>query len=291
MKTHLYTISWNEVDMLGFFFRHFDPWIDRYVIYDDGSTDGTLEMLHAHPRVEVRKFARTDPDSFVASHQKLMNNTWKGSRKEADWVVLTAIDEHLHVAGIPMKAYLERCRSKGVTVLHCMGFQMVSEEFPQQDELLWQTRTVGCPYARLSRLSIFNPKAVRKTNFTGGQHGAHPEGNVRLPSRDELLNLHYKNIGFERLFRRHRQLKQGLGPKDKAQSWSKKYDWTPDKFRRDWDLFANNAVDLAASGFKPVRCHWNRRWWRPTWKLLNRLGLISSNVLFLPRSPNESWAD
>ena len=29
--------------MLAFFFRHYDPWVDRYVIYDDGSTDGSLE--------------------------------------------------------------------------------------------------------------------------------------------------------------------------------------------------------------------------------------------------------
>lgn len=277
--------------MIGFFFRHFDPWIDRYVIYDDGSTDGTLERLHAHPRVEVRRFERTDPESFVASHQKLMNNAWRESRKEADWVVISAIDEHLHVPGVPMKDYLERCLAKGVTVLHGMGFQMVSEEFPRPNEWLWRTRTFGCPYARVSRLSIFNPKAVRKTHFTGGQHRAHPEGDLRLPRRDELLNLHYKNIGFERLFRRHRQLKEGLGSKDRAQNWSKKYDWTEDKFRRDWDLFSNNAVDLAAPGFNPVRCHWNRRWWRPTWKLLNSLGLISSDVLFLPRSPNETWAD
>ena len=37
---HLYTICWDEADMLGFFFRHYDSWVDRYVIYDDGSTEG-----------------------------------------------------------------------------------------------------------------------------------------------------------------------------------------------------------------------------------------------------------
>ena len=46
--------------MLPFFFRHYDPIVDRYIVYDDGSTDRTLEMLAAHPRVEVRPFARTE---------------------------------------------------------------------------------------------------------------------------------------------------------------------------------------------------------------------------------------
>ncbi|MBI4190914.1 MAG: glycosyltransferase family 2 protein, partial [Betaproteobacteria bacterium] len=47
-RIHLYTMGWNEERLLPFFFRHYDPWVDRYVIYDDNSTDATLEMLHAH---------------------------------------------------------------------------------------------------------------------------------------------------------------------------------------------------------------------------------------------------
>ncbi len=276
--------------MLGFFFRHYDSWIDRYFIYDNGSTDGTLEMLQSHPKVELRKFEWTDPESFVSSHQKMQNNSWKESRKEAAWVVMASIDEHLHVPGVGMRDYLERCQKMGVTLLHSMGFQMVSEEFPQKDEMLCQTRTMGCPYGRMSKLCIFNPKAVRKSNFDGGGHEAHPIGELRLPPRDEMLLLHYKNIGFERLFQHHRKLKEGLGSKDRVQQWAKKYDWSQEKFRIDWDLFAQNAVDISGKGFSAVRCHRIRRWWRPSWRLLNRLGLVSKDVLFLPRLPGESWA-
>ena len=64
-RIHLYSQSWNEGRLLPFFFRHYDPFVERYVFYDDNSSDATLDLLGRHPRVEVRRFERTDPSSFV----------------------------------------------------------------------------------------------------------------------------------------------------------------------------------------------------------------------------------
>src|SRR6516225_4910569 len=97
VTTHLYTVCWDEADMLGFFFRHYDPWVDQYVVYDDGSTDGSREILQAHPKVELRNFTRVKLNSFALSHKAMQDEAWKESRGRADWVVVTAIDEHLHV--------------------------------------------------------------------------------------------------------------------------------------------------------------------------------------------------
>ena len=115
MKVHLYTVCWNEADMLPFFFRHYDSFVDRYVVFDNGSTDGSLDILASHPKVELRRFERTVPDSFVQSHRELQNRVWKGSRGIADWVVVTAIDEHLE-AKEDMGAYLSACTRAGITL-------------------------------------------------------------------------------------------------------------------------------------------------------------------------------
>jgi glycosyltransferase involved in cell wall biosynthesis len=58
MRVHLYAQCWNDEFMLPFFFRHYDSFVDRYVIFDDGSTDQTLSILSNHPRVDVRRFQR-----------------------------------------------------------------------------------------------------------------------------------------------------------------------------------------------------------------------------------------
>jgi hypothetical protein len=63
--------------MLPYFFRHYDSFVDRYVIFDDGSTDRSPQLLTENPKVDLRRFVRSDPDSFVRSEQALSNACWK----------------------------------------------------------------------------------------------------------------------------------------------------------------------------------------------------------------------
>ena len=62
MTIHLYAICWNELRLLRFFFRHYESLVDSFVMFDDGSTDGTIEYLRGKPKVEVRPFPRAHPE-------------------------------------------------------------------------------------------------------------------------------------------------------------------------------------------------------------------------------------
>ena len=48
--------------MLGFFFRHYEPLVSRFVIYDERIDDETLAMLRGRPNVEVRPFPNSGPE-------------------------------------------------------------------------------------------------------------------------------------------------------------------------------------------------------------------------------------
>jgi hypothetical protein len=37
--------------MLPYFFRHYDTLVSRYFVFDDGSTDRSVDLLNAHPKV------------------------------------------------------------------------------------------------------------------------------------------------------------------------------------------------------------------------------------------------
>jgi hypothetical protein len=259
MKIDLYTRSYNDAHMLPFFFRHYDALVDRYVVYDDGSTDATVRDLTAHPRVEMRpRPPYSDPDSHVRSSLELMERIWTESRGVADWVIVTDIDEHLWRPDL--KAYLAAQQRLGVTLVPALGFQMLSDRFPGPDQRLCREITTGAAAPMMNKLGLFSPEAILETRFTNGRHSARPLGRVLLPAADELLLLHYKYLGREETQRRHEAYRARLRPTDLVEAWGHKYHWTREQLDRDWAELERRAVDVSAPDLDLDGLHPNR-WW------------------------------
>jgi len=258
---HLYAICWNEERMLPYFFRHYERWVERFVIYDNGSTDGSLALLRARPDVEIRAFPWTHPDSFVLSQRALQNTCWRESRGKADWVIVTAIDEHIHRSR--MLPYLRACRRQGVTCIPGLGYEMISDTFPEPDILLADRLTRGAPCDLLSKLRIFDPEAVQEVNLVHGGHSAQPEGRIVYPEQDTMLLLHYKRLGLDYLLPRYALLSTGLKDADWANKWGYEYSWSGERLTAAFRELQAAAVDVAADSFQPgVSDAPRHRWWR-----------------------------
>jgi hypothetical protein len=259
MKIDLYTICWNDGDMLPFFFSHYDKLVQRYIIYDDGSTDNSLELLCRNPKVELRlKPPLSDPESRIASILALRETCWRESRGAADWVISTDIDEHLYHPHL--SHYLAQCREQGVTIIPALGYEMLSEQFPE-NELLCQSLTKGACSHWSSKLNIFSPNEIDTINYSPGYHTAAPKGRVVLPAHDELLLLHYKYLGFERLRKRHAQCLTRLLKRDLAMGWGYHYSWSSEQLREAWNHVASQLVDISRPDLRPSDNHIEPRWW------------------------------
>jgi len=240
---HLYAVCWNEAELLGFLFRHYDEWVDKYVVVDDGSTDESLDLLRAHPKVEVRPFPRLE-DSFVHAHTALNNEIWRDSRGVADWVVLADIDEHYHHPRLPMGDYLADQRAAGVTMIPALGFGMVHDSLPPDEGRLVDVVRTGRPRAPFNKLGIFDPDAIADAGIGHGRHVASPRGDVRLPARDEVMLCHYKHLGFDRWTARDDQLASRRGERDVAEGLGIHYFMTADERRDFWAQLQAEARDL-----------------------------------------------
>jgi Glycosyl transferase family 2 len=217
---HLYCLCWNERRMLPFFFRHYDDLVDKYFIFDNGSTDGTLGILAAHDRVEVESF-NTQGDSFVETERQLSDIMWQRSRGVADWVIVVDVDEHLSHGDF--RSYLGRCSSEGVTFITASGYEMLSKDFPATDVKLSDSITLGVASAPYSKPCVFDPSQITETNFAPGRHYADPEGRVVWSKTQELTLLHYKRLGLEYIKSRSIELRAGLRSGDIERFWGFQY--------------------------------------------------------------------
>jgi hypothetical protein len=261
MKIDLYARCWNEGDMLPFFFLHYDKLVQRYIIYDDASTDNSQEILRLNPKVEVRPMPPySHPESRITSALALQQTCWKESRGNADWVIVTDIDEHLYHPNI--HRYLEQCRRTGVTIIPALGYQMLCEDFPEHGQLLCRSLTRGACSTFYSKLNIFSPNEIDAVNYSPGRHTAALTGHIVLPARDELLLLHYHYLGFERVRKRYSEMLARQREHDIAMGWGRQYSWSSEQLREEWNDIASRLVDVARPRLKPWKTHHGLRWWR-----------------------------
>jgi dTDP-4-dehydrorhamnose 3,5-epimerase-like enzyme len=222
ISVHLYALCWNDEKMLPYFFKYYDAVVDRYYIYDNGSTDRSLEILSDNPKVVLRDF-RTEGDSFGQSAVNHYNECWKQSRGEADWVIICNIDEHVYHPNL--RSYLKACKSNGITLVVPEAYEMVSDSFPKADRYLHRSVRYGVREPRYDKPQIFDPNKIEEINFIPGRHLANPSGEVATPKRPKTKLLHYKYVGADYLLPRQSELRLRLRSADIKDGLGVQYTW------------------------------------------------------------------
>ncbi len=206
VKIWLYTICWNEEEIIPFFLAHYLPLVDKIIVYDNESDDASVAILSKYQKVEIRSISSDGlNDEWVKD--KVRNHYWKEAREKADYVIITDMDEFFHVKGNGLKRFLTK--NKQYSVFKPYGLNMISREFPQKGKKIYRQIKTGMYEDGWCKMGIFDPKRVKKMNFSLGCHTAEPEGDIRmyvesLQAKDSLYMLHYKFIGgAERIEKRY----------------------------------------------------------------------------------------
>lgn len=207
--------------MLPYFFRHYDSIVDRYFVWDSGSTDRSLDLLRHHRRVTVGRFERGE--SFILSATAHYNECWKVSRGAADWVIVVNVDEHLYHPRL--RSYLRSRGGAGVSIVIAEGYHMVSHTFPWTRQPLWRVLPHGARDRHWDKPQVFDPNRIQEINFAPGRHAAEPIGNVGVVRTNAVRLLHYKYLGADYLQTRHAELRSVFPESDLARGWGYQYSW------------------------------------------------------------------
>jgi hypothetical protein len=239
-QVYLYALCWNDEKMLPYFFKHYNKIVDKYFIFDNGSTDKSIELLKANKKVILGKF-EVKGNSFVQEATDFYNDIWKNSYGKADWVIICNIDEFFyHPEGF--KKYLKKCYKEQYSIIQPIGYEMISDLFPNDtSKQLYEQIRHGFRSTAMDKPQIFNPDKIKAINFRPGRHTADPIG-VITTAQNECKLLHFKYIGMEYWLPRQNELKTGLRELDLQNKWGVQYIWEDEEKIQIFNEYKKNAA-------------------------------------------------
>jgi glycosyltransferase involved in cell wall biosynthesis len=218
---HVYALCFNEARLLPSFFQHYAS-ADRIVIYDNESTDNSIEIIKQYGR-EYYTFSTNDTfDDHV--HAIIKQRIWKQSKeffygKHVDYVIVQDLDEFVHFPNYPydIKRGLLMLKQRGQDFIRLTGYEMscTDKEFEDMNgRLLIDVVRRGYYNSRYSKPNLFNPNAFETMAYNIGSHDIlNQEDHEETP---DVLLLHFKHLGAEweygrRLILKHRLRRAARG--------------------------------------------------------------------------------
>ena len=219
---HLYAPCRNEQRILPYFMAHYGPFVDRFFIYDNMSTDATRALLAGHPNVEIVSLDTGGQFAHV-ERERMKNHAWKASAGKADFVLVCDVDEFLYHPHLDV--LLALMKRHGYTLLRPHGYQMACEKLPDYDGTPITARvTAGMDVAsHYSKTILFDPNRVKEIHFSQGCHCSRPEGHIKTFHSNHAKLLHYKYVDRDEILRKTRTYRAIVSPESLAKGYGRHY--------------------------------------------------------------------
>ena len=240
MKIEVFTFCWNEMAVLPFAVDYWRRFASHVTVFDNGSTDGSIEFMQQHSDLITRDRFETGNQINDQLLLNAKNDAWKQARDRADLVVMCDMDEML----IPIEDELQRMMDEGCTVCMPRWFTMMSDEMPTHEngKYLHQIR----PYAIQSpaKAILFNPNKIVDMRYEPGAHQCQPEGYVKW-FEGGIYCLHTDhNFSIENKIERYKQMYARMSDINKRKGWGIHYGFNEEQLRSWWQQAWQQAVDF-----------------------------------------------
>ena len=228
MKITVITVAKNEQTLLPFFLRHYN-FADEILLYDNQSSDATVSIARASPKVKVLNLYTCDQyqDSMLLAMKSQIYRVLPG-----DWFIMVDIDEFVwHPDGI--RPYLEMCSGGGCTLPQVRGFDMIGTEVPSDDG--------ASSLLDIIKIGVHNPLYSKRVlvhkdveiNYRPGCHQCMPLGHATAWPQTEVKLLHYKWLSEDYVLSRAEDRLCNMSVENQLTGWGKEDLGTLQRYYRE----------------------------------------------------------
>lgn len=253
IKFYGMTLVYNESHMIPYLMPYYERMgFDKLIVYDNESTDNTVELLKKYPFVEVRTFS-TGNEKNNSIQSKLKSEAFKEFADEPNaWMYISDFDEVLFFDG-NFRNKLNSIDAAGYTYLNQQMVELVSDKFPDiSDNKLVHEKINKCAFWIQKygcKTTLFKVSGVSAMTYSPGAHSlAITTANQNKSYNNmDIKSFHIKYIDKEFVFNRNKMASVRRSDTDKKRGYGIQYDKlsVESTFNSDWDNRVKRAFPLS----------------------------------------------
>lgn len=240
-KIWVYSLTYNEEHFVKNFLAAYKD-AERIVIFDNESTDRTVELLQQDPRVEVRNNPTNGTirdDRYLEIKNDWSNSgfpiSWKEARGKADWVIVVDFDEIFCNAwrtkgSTVIDLDLSYAEELGFDIIKPYGYNMLSLDAPLGAEgHPYNYSKKGTRHEPNDKMCCFRPDRIEEMNYFAGCHRAEPSGRgvkteeLKVCHLKQYKMLHFKWWNLEQYMTRMAEYQTRMSDINKRRGWGWHY--------------------------------------------------------------------
>ena len=235
------TLCKNESDIIPYVIPYWKKIADKVVVFDNGSTDGSIELLSDYDWIEVRHFDSNGQNDITQKEVK--EKAYLEYKDKFEIIIITDLDEIFYFNDF--KAIQSVFIEKGYDVLATPIFSLCEENKPPYSEDLLlhqqchkfflQKMNHMDGFENVSKLSIFNTNTVEKVTMSVGQHYVKtlPNMKIILDNNDFCLHIN-KGLGADFYVKSRRRMGENLSDVNRKYGMCNEYLRSEEELRKEY---------------------------------------------------------
>lgn len=246
------TLCYNEMEILPFVRQYWERLgVDKVVVYDNGSNDGSIEYLKELSYVDLRHFDTTGQNDVV--QKELKEKAYKELKDSYDIIVISDMDEvfYFYDFKVTVGQFIKGGYNCMVTPIYslCEDSKPLYEEGKYLHQLCHkfykQRMNHMKGFDKVSKISIFNCKITDSVSMSVGQHYVYTNPSMRIMLANDGICLHIdKGFGVDYRYNIKHKMWENLSETNKNGGMCVEYGDSYEKMKREYEHNQEKSFDI-----------------------------------------------